>query len=128
VEKSTKQKPDDSLFEDFYPNGIDVFAMDKLYIPVNIPNTHWMMIVVYMQTRKVCYYDSMNFDGMPYLKAVFQWLKDEWRDKKGGTFDETGWNLLEVQDCPKQDNCVRISNRTTSFIFFQYFAAISINF
>jgi Ulp1 family protease len=114
------QKTDDSLFESMYPNGVDVFVMDKLFIPVNIPMTHWMMIVVYMAAKRICYYDSLNGDGMSYLKAIFRWLKDEWRDKnKGGEFVEEGWELLEVKDCPQQENTVRISNRTTSFFFFQ---------
>jgi len=50
----------------------DVFQKDKIFIPVNINNSHWTMIVVFVQKKEIHYYDSMSGSGMRYLKWILQ--------------------------------------------------------
>lgn len=55
----------------------DVFSKDKIFMPVNLSQTHWTMIVVYVQKREIHYYDSMSGNGMWFLQQVLSWLSDE---------------------------------------------------
>jgi hypothetical protein len=49
---------------------IDVFKLDKIFFPVNLNNTHWTMMVVYMQLKEIHYYDSMSGSGKRHLEAL----------------------------------------------------------
>ena len=60
----------------------DVFTFDKLYFPVNLSNTHWTLLVVYMQRKEIHYYDSMSGSGKKYLEGLLRWLVDEAQNKK----------------------------------------------
>ena len=61
-----------------YPNvkrwskKFDVFAKDKIFIPVNISNSHWTLLVVYVQRKEIHYYDSMSGSGKTYTKAAMK--------------------------------------------------------
>lgn len=61
----------------------DVFAKDKIFMPININNTHWTMSIVFILKKEIHYYDSMSGSGSKYLKAILRWLQDEAREKKG---------------------------------------------
>lgn len=84
----------------------DVFSKDKIFIPVNIHNTHWTMAVVFIVKKEVHYYDSMSGSGRKYLLALQQWLKDEAKDKKGvEDLDTSDWKLLDREPgVPQQSN------------------------
>jgi hypothetical protein len=38
---------------------INIFTREKCFIPVNISLSHWTLIVIFMSTKKVIYYDSL---------------------------------------------------------------------
>eukprot|EP01038_Epipyxis_sp_PR26KG_P006123 gene6123-8439_t len=84
----------------------DIFAMDKIFFPVNLNNSHWAMAVVYMRKKRICYYDSMSCDGSIYLKGLMRWIKDEGTHKKGGmVVDESEWELSQKEpNVPQQRN------------------------
>ena len=84
----------------------DVFSKDKIFIPVNIHNTHWTMAVVFIAKKEMHYYDSMSGSGRKYLSALQQWLKDEAKDKKGIVdLDTSDWKLLDREpEVPQQAN------------------------
>ena len=50
----------------------DVFEKEKIFIPVNINNTHWTLLVVYIQKKEIHYYDSMSGSGKTYTKAAMK--------------------------------------------------------
>ena len=50
----------------------DVFQKDKIFIPVNINNAHWTLLIVYIQKNEIHYYDSMSGRGKEYTKAVMK--------------------------------------------------------
>lgn len=87
-------------------SGKDVFALDKMFFPVNIGNAHWATSVIFMQEKCIRFYDSMGGNGTRYLEGLFRYLKDEWRDKKKtdrGDWDE--WQLIGyTEDIPQQHN------------------------
>ena len=87
--------------------GKDVFGLSKIFIPVNMSNSHWACVVIFMQERKIQYFDSLGFDGMVYMSALLQYLKDEWADKNQGQElpDASEWRLIRcTTDTPKQGN------------------------
>ena len=83
--------------------GNDVFALYKLFIPVNISNKHWTLVVVHLEDKKIEYYDSMGGDGSKYVNAVHQYLSDEFNDKKKGAMPGKR-NKITQMDGPRQQN------------------------
>ena len=86
-----------------WTSRIDIFELDKVFIPINISKTHWTLAVVFIQQREIHYYDSTNGDGNKYKNALLQWLIDEARNKNS-TFDASEWELKSIKDCPQQHN------------------------
>ena len=84
----------------------DIFAMDKIFFPVNINNSHWAMAVVYMRKKRICYYDSLSCDGSIYLEGLMRWIKDEGTHRNGGmVVDESEWELSQKEpNVPQQRN------------------------
>eukprot|EP01034_Spumella_vulgaris_P031276 gene31276-38643_t len=87
----------------------DVFAKDKVFMPINLSQTHWVMAVAFVQRREIHYYDSMNGSGDRYLPHIMQWLVDEAKDKKKGSIviDPLEWKQISMrEDTPQQRNGV----------------------
>jgi Ulp1 family protease len=83
----------------------DVFALDRVFMPVNLSNTHWTLLVAYIQRKEIHYYDSMSGSGERHMKAVLRWLTDEAREKKQMTLDPAEWKLVDREkDVPQQQN------------------------
>ena len=85
----------------------DTFEQDKIFCPVNIKDTHWTLAVIYVQDRRICYYDSMGGEGRRYVDGLFQYVKDEHEDKKKRPLpDPESWELVygSRRSCPQQEN------------------------
>ena len=52
------------------PTSFDIFDRDKIFCPVNLGNTHWCMAVIFMQEKRIQYYDSMGGQGWKYLNGL----------------------------------------------------------
>ena len=61
--------------------GQDIIALDKNFVPVNQNNTHWGCAVIYMQEKRIQFYNSMLKDGAEYVHGLFQYIQDEWTMK-----------------------------------------------
>ena len=87
-------------------HGKDIFELDKIFFPCNVRNTHWCCAVIFMQEKRIQFYDSMHGSGKYYLEGLMQYLKDEWKAKKGGELpDANKWNLVPCEsDVPHQEN------------------------
>ena len=85
--------------------GKDIFALDKIFFPINEQRMHWLCAVVYMTEKRIQVYDSMG-SGSHYLESLFQYLKDEHMDKKKSPLpDAEQWSLIPCQDdTPRQRN------------------------
>lgn len=83
----------------------DIFEMDKVVFPVNISNSHWTLAVLYVQEKRICYYDSMNGNGDRYLTALRRWLVDEAQNKKQMELDGQEYALMgSVENSVPQQN------------------------
>jgi sentrin-specific protease 1 len=87
--------------------GKDIFGLDMVFIPVNIGNAHWACLVVFVQERRIQFFDSLDGDGMYYMDAVMQYLKDEWKSKNPGQElpQLSEWKKVRTTiETPKQQN------------------------
>ena len=50
---------------------IDIFTLEKIFIPVNITNSHWTLVLIDILFKTIYYYDSFRTDG-PYADAALQ--------------------------------------------------------
>jgi sentrin-specific protease 1 len=82
----------------------DVSSKDKIFLPVNISNTHWTLAVVYVRKKEIVYFDSMNGDGTRYLQALARWFREDVKDKKGVEVDTSEWALRNELNVPQQQN------------------------
>ncbi|TMW62575.1 hypothetical protein Poli38472_005193 [Pythium oligandrum] len=84
---------------------IDLFSMDKIFVPVNVSNTHWCLAVIFMTEKRIQYFDSMAGPGTKCLEVLLKYLHDEMQHKKQQPFDSEGWELVEtVPGTPQQEN------------------------
>jgi len=86
--------------------GKDIFALSKIFFPVNIMNQHWTCAAIFMEDKRIQFFDSMHGTGIRYLKGLFQYLKDEHQAKKGCPLpDQDQWQLVCcTNDTPVQNN------------------------
>ena len=86
----------------------NVFSLDKVFMPVNLSNTHWTLIVIYVQRKEVHYYDSMSGPGKKYIEGVLRWVADEAKDKQGiDNYDTSDWQTFDREaHVPQQHNGV----------------------
>ena len=59
---------------------INIFTREKCFIPVNISLSPWTLIVIFMSTKKVIYYDSLPTRPTAentYLQSVVTYLVQE---------------------------------------------------
>jgi len=95
--------------------GKDLFKLDKVFFPINQGNMHWLCACAFIQEKRIEVYDSMGASGRRYLNAIFQYLQDDYRDKKGSPMSDVDeWELVESRDgTPQQRNGT--SGRTLLF-------------
>lgn len=117
VVRNLSKKPAQEIFEDTYDYknvqrwsrrvpGKDLFALDKIFFPINDGGQHWVCVVAFMQERRIQMYDSLGGGGEYYLSVVFRYIKDEHRDKKGTALPHArAWNLVPCErNTPSQQN------------------------
>jgi hypothetical protein len=87
--------------------NIDLNKLDKLLLPININNMHWVLIVVNFKIKSINYYDSKsgNSDnGIYYLDLIKNWLVSD----NNNLFKENKnhWNLEIINKdlIPQQNN------------------------
>ncbi len=83
----------------------DVFAQKNIYMPVNINNSHWTLMVVCVEKKEIHFYDSMNGSGTKYLQAAQRWIVDEAKAKKDIILDPSEYKLIANHaHTPQQNN------------------------
>lgn len=84
---------------------VDVFAMEKLLIPVHL-GTHWCLAVINLSQRRFEYYDSLHGGNPECLEAMRAWLDAESQSKRKKPFDWSGWQepVVNGEDLPLQRN------------------------
>eukprot|EP00588_Corethron_pennatum_P009003 CAMPEP_0194266106 /NCGR_PEP_ID=MMETSP0169-20130528/1125_1 /TAXON_ID=218684 /ORGANISM="Corethron pennatum, Strain L29A3" /LENGTH=605 /DNA_ID=CAMNT_0039006717 /DNA_START=204 /DNA_END=2021 /DNA_ORIENTATION=+ len=85
--------------------GKDIFQLDKIICPVNVANSHWTCAVIFVEEKRIQYYDSMGCGGRRTLEGLLQYMVDEYKDKKKKVLDVNEWTLVPSQpDTPEQAN------------------------
>jgi sentrin-specific protease 1 len=91
-----------------WTKNVNVFLKNKIFIPLNYNQNHWMMIVVYIREREIHHYDSCGGSGIDkYLKHILRWLKDESNEKYANQYviNNKDWKLIDREaNVPKQNN------------------------
>ncbi|WVQ93927.1 hypothetical protein IAU59_001005 [Kwoniella sp. CBS 9459] len=86
---------------------VDIFALDYFVFPINMDNMHWTACAVNFEKRRIEYYDSMgDYSRKRYsvFSRVRDYLQAEHKEKKGSTFDLSGWTDEFNENTPQQDN------------------------
>jgi len=88
-------------------NFLDIFAMDKLFVPINVSQSHWILAVIFMQLQHIRIYDSkvsLGHDMDRYLKDLTRWIGDEAVAKKVSV-DIGEWTVSSRENfVPQQTN------------------------
>jgi hypothetical protein len=85
----------------------DIFEFDKLFFPVNPGESHWACVIVFVQTRKIQYYDSYSQPGKRFIDGVHEYLKEhhlqtrkrelpgEWTKQDGTAIRQLQFNAFD---------------------------------
>ncbi|KAL3827633.1 hypothetical protein ACHAXA_000506 [Cyclostephanos tholiformis] len=85
--------------------GKDIFNLKYILCPINLDNMHWTSAVIFMEEKKIQYYDSMGGTDRTKLEGLLEYVKDEYRAKNGKEMDVTDWKLVScTRDTPRQRN------------------------
>jgi sentrin-specific protease 1 len=86
--------------------GKDIFNLKYILCPINLDNMHWTSAVIYMEEKRIQYYDSMGGTDRTKLKGLLEYVKDEYKAKNGGQeMDVSEWELVScTSDTPRQRN------------------------
>lgn len=85
---------------------VDLFARRRVFIPINLNNTHWTLICIDMQLQVIRYFDSMGAPGHHFLNIVLRYLQDEHLDKRKSPMSAANeWTLKATDESvPRQTN------------------------
>jgi Ulp1 family protease len=53
---------------------VDIFALDKVIVPINQSGVHWTSAVINFMTKRVEYYDSMSGSGEEYYEYIIRYI------------------------------------------------------
>ena len=64
------------------------------------------MLVMYIQKKRIAYYDSFGSSGRRYLDGALKYLGDEAIKRQYTDFDPSEWELFSPgNNVPQQNNC-----------------------
>ena len=91
--------------------GGNIFALEKMYVPINKDGVHWVLIEVDMKAKDIKFYDSMvsalNPDSaMSMMSAIAQYICKEGEKKGIDGLEASQWNMAIVKGSPQQRNGV----------------------
>ena len=79
--------------------------LDKIVVPINVNNMHWVLAVVDRVRKEIRYYDSYQLSGKNYCQAVLdfyaQWIS---LHSDGGSLNLKEWKFVNVKGFKKQLN------------------------
>lgn len=85
----------------------NVFALDKMIIPINDKNVHWYLAIINFKDKITEVYDSMGCNHQSTHTILLRWLQDEHLDKHGTSLDLNEWTRKQNPEgsVPRQTNC-----------------------
>ena len=89
----------------FWGETVDIFSFNTWFIPVNLGNSHWTLVVVFMDRKRIHYLDSLMKEGHGVMMDIFQYLCDEYRTRHGKELpNKEAWKFISVSRIPQQGN------------------------
>ena len=84
---------------------------------------HWVCAVVFIQKKRIQFYDSMGEPGTQYLHHLFRYIQDEHLDKKKCELQDIDqWELITcTADTPQQGNGAFLARTALALLFFLVF-------
>ena len=53
---------------------VDIFGQKKVFIPINISNRHWVLVLIDLTVKTIFFYDGFEANGDPYVTLTLQVL------------------------------------------------------
>ena len=85
--------------------GKDIFNLKYIFCPINLDDMHWTLAVIFMEAKRIQYYDLFGCTAWAKLEGLLNYFKDAYRAKHGKEMDATEWKLVSCRrDTPQQRN------------------------
>jgi sentrin-specific protease 1 len=84
--------------------GVELFGMEKVFVPINVNNVHWILAVIDMPCQSIVVYDSIGATGQHHAKRLLEYLTNEMKDKLQQELAVHEWTLTTVAETPLQAN------------------------
>ena len=78
--------------------------MNHNSVPQNIQNYHWTGSIVFLQEKKIRYFDSYHSDNLIILEKIFEQLNFEHLQNLGSELVRSDWELTCSVDHATQKN------------------------
>ncbi len=81
------------------PMPRDIFSLKYIFCPINLKNTHWTLAVIFMEAKKIQYYDSCGGTDRAKMQGLLEYVKDEYRaNHDGKEMDAKEWELVSCKN------------------------------
>jgi len=84
-----------------WTKNMNIFEIDRIFIPINVNNMHWLSIIAFMKLKLLHFIDSLNYNHNTWIASTLRWLKQ--KRIKQVDFNESEWKIVIV-DSPKQSD------------------------
>jgi len=78
--------------------------MDMIFFPIHDGGNHWTLMVVFMQTKSIYYFDSLGGNGDTYTKWIKKWLTDVAQTQYNFALVDSEWTVQTPSANPRQKN------------------------
>ncbi|CAM9934400.1 unnamed protein product [Ectocarpus sp. 13 AM-2016] len=97
--RNASRDPDDEAKERYklvrgWTRGVDTLGKEKIFIPVNLGNKHWILVYIDMRRKRVLSLDGFRRPRYVVRTNVLDWLGEEHRAKRV-PFDRREWASME---------------------------------
>ncbi|CCH43883.1 Ubiquitin-like-specific protease 1 [Wickerhamomyces ciferrii] len=86
---------------------VNISNLDKVLVPINVHQTHWVLGVIDLKNKKVLYMDSLATRKTPHgeraLNLMYEFVKGE-TNKQGVPKLAEGYTFEHLLDVPQQQN------------------------
>eukprot|EP00889_Picochlorum_renovo_P003502 jgi/Picre1/30532/NNA_005895.t1 len=84
-----------------------ILDCDRIIVPVNQSNMHWVCAVIDLENERLEYYDSLKGEDSECLTYLAQYLSDEFQNKRDEKrLDILEWPKVYHKNIPQQQNGV----------------------
>ncbi len=88
-----------------WTKNFDFMAMGKIFVPIKINNTHWCMAIIFVQLKRIQYYDSLGGGGRSHLETLLRYVADVHQRTRGSSLAVSEWELwCTTATTPRQEN------------------------